>query len=241
MARARDFFALRPPLATPEAIACAGLVLEGEPEAWIEAAGAFATPLERARAGRFRHALDAARHLAGRALARRMLGSGPERPLTAEFAASPWGKPLCPPAPDFSIAHAGAMVWVAVCHAGPVGVDVERTLPLPDVEGLAAQLHPQECAEILGRTGAERTAAFYRCWTRKEAVLKALGRGLSLPLPGFRVRVGPDGADWLASLPSEAGPQTGPEAWTARDLDAGAEHQCSVAAAARLPLALFLA
>lgn len=225
-----------------------GLTLAGDPEEWIAAAGRFATPQERVGAARFRHALDAARHLAGRALARRMLGPDPDRPLEAEFALSPWGKPMCPPGavdpetgaapPDFSITHSGAMVWVAVCHADRVGIDVEQTRPLPDVHELAAQLHKEECADIRALPAPERATAFYRCWTRKEAVLKAIGRGLQLPLADFRVRIGPEPADWLATPPSEAWDT----AWTTRDIAAGPEHQCCVAAcAAGLPLTVLQA
>lgn len=262
MALPRDFSSLRLPEPEPGALTCAGIVLDGEAQDWIDAAAAFATPLELARAKRFRHAEDAARHLVGRALARRMLApraESPGWPLAVEFELSPWGKPLCPrnahapeAPPDFSIAHSGSRVWLAACHAGPVGIDVERVLPLPDILELAAQLHPLECADIRGAAGPERAAAFYRCWTRKEAVLKALGRGLNLPLAGFRVLASPVRTGWLASLPAEAaqaaaalrGAQAGhadPAGWTARDLDAGPEYQCSVAAAASLPLAEFFA
>jgi 4'-phosphopantetheinyl transferase len=259
MAHPRQFPSLRLPRPAPGALACIGIVLEGEAAEWIDAAATFATPQERAHAKRFLHAVDAARHLVGRALARRMLGPGPGRPLTPEFIASPWGKPLCPPGPpaeeptpDFSIAHSGGMVWTAFCHSGPVGIDVERTLPLPDVDELAAQLHQRECGDIRALPRPERAAAFYRCWTRKEAVLKALGRGLNLPLSGFQVLTGPSRSDWLVSLPGGAAPavrhsgppepKEEPAAWTTCDIDAGAEHQCSVAAgAAALPLAVFLA
>lgn len=259
MAHPRSFSSLRLPAPTQGAVTCVGLVLEGDAADWVEAAGAFATEAERARAMRFRNALDAARHLVGRALARRVLGAGQARP-PAEFALSPWGKPFCPPEasaagapPDFSIAHSGGMVWAAFCHAGPVGVDVERTLPLPDIYELAGQLHQRECEDIRALSGPERTAAFYRCWTRKEAVLKALGRGLNLPLDGFRVLPGRERTGWLVSLPhgaeqalaawrngpAEQGGQFG--AWTTSDIEAGPEHQCSVAAgAADLPLAVFL-
>lgn len=248
MAHPRDFSALRPPRPTPGEITCAGITLHGRPEDWIAAAGDYATPQEKADAGRFRHAIDAARRLVGRALARRMLGPAPDRPLTGDFALSAWGKPLCPPAlpgptaepaaPDFSIAHSGDMVWVAVCQAGPVGIDVEHTRPLPDLHGLAAQLHPQERADILALPEPERMAAFFRCWTRKESVLKALGRGLALPLSGFRVLAGPKPSDWLARPPQEAGAA----AWTTRDIEAGTEHRCSVAACAPgLALEVFLA
>lgn len=282
------------------ALTCVGMRLDGDATAWIEAATPFTTPHERAHARRFVHAVDAARHLVGRALVRRMLA------VDGDFPRTRWGKPVCPPEHatggrdgdgarnviDFSISHAGAMVWAAFCRAGRVGIDVEKTramtdrpeLPdrpdspgLPGLAGLAdrgnradqadqttpgeltdvvAQLHPCERDAILALPPADRTAAFYRCWTRKEAVLKALGRGLSLPLNGFQVRTGSIGADWLVSLPcahtqgqhgawatlAERHAEVGvKETWTTRDIAAGPDHQCSVAACApRLPVTVHL-
>lgn len=276
------------------ALTCVGLRLDGDATAWIEAATPFTTAQERAHARRFVHAVDAARHLVGRALVRRMLV------VDGDFPRTRWGKPVCPPEQatggrdgdgarnvmDFSISHAGAMVWTAFCRGGRVGIDVEKTRgttdrpELPDrpdspclpaqadltdradradrgyLTDMVAQLHPRERDAILALPPADRTAAFYRCWTRKEAVLKALGRGLSLPLDGFQVRTGATDGDWLVSLPcAHTQGQNGAwatlaerhagmdvtETWTTRDIAAGPDHQCSVAACApRLSVAVHL-
>lgn len=95
------------------------------------------------------------------------------------------------------------MVWAAFCRGGCVGIDVEETRAIPDIAELAAQLHPREREGIRSLAASERTAAFYRCWTRKEAVLKALGKGLGLPLHDFQVDTGPAATDWLLSPPRE--------------------------------------
>lgn len=294
MTPARTFAGPPLPRMDDAGLTCVGIRLDGDATAWIAAATPFTTDSERAHARRFVHAVDAARHLVGRALVRRMLA------VDGDFPRTRWGKPVCPPdteasgrdgdagrnAVDFSISHAGAMVWAAFCRAGRVGIDVEETRPLrgrgnrsgqasPDnrpglvdaaempgttgtmgtmgtmgidiIENMAAQLHPHERDAIRALPASQRRAAFYRCWSRKEAVLKALGRGLSLPLDGFMVRTDAVGADWLVSLPGVAMQEedhacpASVDAWTTRDIDVGPEHQCSVAASApRLPMAVHL-
>ncbi len=285
MTPARTFAGLPLPRMDNAGLTCVGIRLDGDPTAWIAAASPFTTDSERTHARRFVHAVDAARHLVGRALVRRMLA------VDGDFPRTRWGKPVCPQdhdagerdgdagrnAVDFSISHAGAMVWAAFCRAGRVGIDVEETRPLRGwgnpsgpadtaempgttgktgttgttgtdiIEGMAAQLHPHERDAIRALPAPERGAAFYRCWSRKEAVLKALGRGLSLPLDGFMVRTDAVGTDWLMSLPcvdGQAGDHACPttaDAWTTRDINVGPGHQCSVAASApRLPVAVHL-
>lgn len=136
---------------------------------------------ERARLGRFRRVADAARYLAAHALARLAL-AGPlgVDPGSLTFdrtcrCGQPHGKPrLTGPGPGFSLTHAGHLVGVAV-HAGPVGLDVEQVRPLSDLAAMAAHA----CAP--GETVAD-TGAFFRLWTRKEALLKSTGEGLSTPM-----------------------------------------------------------
>jgi 4'-phosphopantetheinyl transferase len=243
MAEPDAFFALPPPPLPVGAILCVGARLGRDAEGWISAAAPFATPGEREHAGRFLHASDAARHLLGRALARRTLAAV-GLPPREDFASGPLGKPALPARVleragrlDFSISHSGDMVWTAFCREARVGIDVERLRPLPDLPGIAARLHPLECADILALAEPERTAAFYRCWTRKEAVLKALGQGLALPLSCFRVRRAQAADGWAESLPGGADPS----GWTLRDIGGLPGHQCSVAGEAPgLGLSVFL-
>jgi len=244
MSAPRLFPSLPLPLVETGRIVCVGVLLDGDPADWIAAATPFATAGEITRAKRFVHAKDAARHLVGRALARRVLSASLARPL-GDFPPGPWGKPgvtgVSPfgtPAIDFSLSHSGDVVLAAFCRDAAVGVDVELSRPLPDVLDLASQLHPRESAAILAVPPSERVAAFYRSWTRKEAVLKALGRGLSLPLDGFVTLSEPAASDWLSAPPEGV---AFPAAWTTRDVDVGAGRQCSVAAtAAGLGLEVFL-
>ncbi len=232
---AQHFCNWRAPSAQETSILCVGLELENIAE-WPSQCAPHTTPQEQQEAGRYVHIEDAARHLAGRALARRLLRAAFGQDSAAEFARSPYGKPFCPGIPaDFSISHSGSMVWVALCQCASVGIDVERMRLLPDAAELTSQLHPQEQKDLLSLPPAELQAAFYRCWTRKEAVIKAVGMGLSMPLQSFSVHTGPQESGWIASFTANPAHDTATilevgGQWTSRDIRTTAGYQCSVAA-----------
>ena len=223
------------PSAPDNAVLCVGLELENIAD-WPCHCAPHTTRQEQLEAERYAHIEDAARHMAGRALARRMLRAAFGRDCAAEFACSPYGKPFCPEvSADFSISHSGNMVWVALCRCASVGIDVEKMRPLPDAADLTSQLHPQEQNDLLSLPPAELQTAFYRCWTRKEAVIKAVGMGLSMPLQSFSVHTGPQESGWIASVTANA--VCGMDAvldaagqWTCRDIRTTDGYQCSVAA-----------
>ena len=232
---AQHFCNWRAPSAQETSILCVGLELENIAE-WPSQCAPHTTPQEQQEAGRYVHIEDAARHLAGRALARRLLRAAFGQDSAAEFARSPYGKPFCPGIPaDFSISHSGSMVWVALCRCASVGIDVERMRLLPDAAELTSQLHPQEQKDLLSLPPGELQAAFYRCWTRKEAVIKAAGMGLSMPLQSFSVHTGPQESGWIASFTANPAHDTATRLevggqWTSRDIRTTAGYQCSVAA-----------
>ncbi|WP_314223174.1 4'-phosphopantetheinyl transferase family protein [Streptomyces zaehneri] len=88
----------------------------------------------------------------------------------------------------FSVTHSGALVGVAVCRGGEVGLDVEESHGDMDIDSAArVALSDVELAALYARPAAERQPAFLRVWTRKEAVLKALGVGLGVPLRELEV------------------------------------------------------
>ncbi|WAZ19306.1 4'-phosphopantetheinyl transferase superfamily protein [Streptomyces cinnabarinus] len=79
----------------------------------------------------------------------------------------------------FSLSHSGGLALLGLASA-PVGVDVQR-VPDPRLAAEASRaLHPSERAQLENLPPKARVAAFARCWTRKEAFLKATGDGLSL-------------------------------------------------------------
>lgn len=151
----------------------------------------------------------------GRARLRTILGSYVGRdPAGLAFAAGAHGKPaLVGHDVEFSFSHSGQWAFVAVSRDRPVGVDVERVKPSRAVDRIAPRLAPAEVA-ALGRRqeGSDRSVAFHRGWTGKEAYAKGVGAGLSIGLAAFSVAGLIDGAtrcpvgDWeVQRLPAPDG------------------------------------
>jgi 4'-phosphopantetheinyl transferase len=187
------------------AVVCIGLRLAGfTPDAWERTYAFLAAPAnvtwvsqaERERAARFLRREDGVRHLLGRALLRRVLGRGGVHALPADWPVNAWGKPESWMGAHFSISHAGSDVWLAFSRTGGVGIDVEAAIPA--AEDLTPWLHPEEAADIACLDDA---ACRQRLWVRKEAIVKAAGMGLSLPLSGFRVALDARARDWLLQAP----------------------------------------
>ncbi len=141
---------------------------------------------ERARAARFRFAGHRARFVARRAFLRRVLaGYLAVTPRTIRYRTTGTGRPeLDPPSSlNFSTSHSEGLAVVAVAGQHLVGVDIERVRPIWDGIDIARALFARREYEHLRATpDEERSVAFLRLWTRKEACVKALGLGLSVPL-----------------------------------------------------------
>jgi 4'-phosphopantetheinyl transferase len=130
-----------------------------------------------------------------RGLVRTLLGRylGIE-PVGIEFHYQTKGKPVVVNHKqlEFNVSHAAGMMLCAITRGREVGVDVERVRLLPDMQELARQFFcAEEANELMSLPEEQQRLAFYRCWTRKEAYLKALGQGLSAPLHSFRVTFTP--------------------------------------------------
>ncbi len=109
--------------------------------------------------------------------------------------AAPWNNSRL----QFSASHSVDLGLVAVGLGRALGVDIERIRPLPDFENLCRNYFASSENEALGRLPeAERLAAFFRAWARKEAMLKALGTGLSLGLDQVEVSLEPEAARVVA-------------------------------------------
>lgn len=171
------------------------------------------------RLHRLRRAADQARYLAAHALARRVLGLCLDRPAASVVidrtchCGEPHGKPSIVGGPAFSLTHASRVVGVAV-HDRPVGLDVERLRPVRDLTAIASYA----CSAM---ETVSDTTEFFRLWTRKEALLKATGAGLSSPMSAITLgRQG--GCDWTGP-----GAPAGP-VWVA-DLAPSADHPAAAA------------
>ncbi|MEO5913266.1 MAG: 4'-phosphopantetheinyl transferase superfamily protein [Luteolibacter sp.] len=149
------------------------------------------TPEERVRADRFHFAEDASRWTSFRAQLRVILGKALSlSPLDVPLILSEQGKPLLAPPYDeihFNLSHCADLAVVALSPDGPVGVDLESLDRAQDLPGCEASFcHPEEIA-MLPQGDEERMMRLLEIWTAKEAVLKALGTGLTHPPEVVRV------------------------------------------------------
>ena len=159
---------------------------------------------ERDRAARFRFEEDSLRSRVAWGLLRLFLGRllGRE-PASLGFVQNEYGKPRLQDGPSFNLAHSGAWVLIGLASGGRLGVDVEWCGRVRDVESLAQTVFaPDELAEFRSFPQDQRPEAFYRGWARKEAFVKAVGEGLSLPLKGFSVSLAPGFGDALLQVES---------------------------------------
>jgi 4'-phosphopantetheinyl transferase len=114
-------------------------------------------------------------------------------PEAISFSEGPHGKPELVDGGGirFNVAHSHGLILIAICRGCAVGVDVEWVREGADLMQVARESFTAREARIIesGPTHEERLLAFYRCWTQKEAVAKADGRGLTLSLSSFEVPV----------------------------------------------------
>lgn len=149
---------------------------------------------EQERAQRFHFAADAERYAVAHGNLRRILGAylnlAPERLC---FRKNQFGKPELAGETTlkFSLSHSKSIAVLAVDRSQPVGVDVEDVRPI-EAEVANGHFSATELTDLRGLQGEDWLAGFYRCWTRKEAILKAEGVGLSRALDSFDVSLLPD-------------------------------------------------
>ncbi len=161
---------------------------------------------EQARAKRFRRAADRRRFIAAHATLRRILGRYVGcKPEEVGFLVNGFGKPALltnGQSPDihFNLAHSGELGLCCIASGREVGVDVEFIKPDFAALDVARKFFsPIEVEQFMSLPAKMRTAAFFRCWTFKEAFIKAKGRGLSISLDSFDVSLTPRRASALLS------------------------------------------
>jgi 4'-phosphopantetheinyl transferase len=144
----------------------------------------FLSLSERSRAGQFVFEMDRLRFVAAHGLVRLVLASYLGCPPDVlEFVAGPGGKPLLEGPGGglkFNLSHSAELGLVAVARDREVGVDVEKVRRIDALNSLARLCLSQLEASCIARLPQhKRLAAFFACWTRREAVLKGIGTGLS--------------------------------------------------------------
>jgi 4'-phosphopantetheinyl transferase len=170
---------------------------------------------EVARASRFHFPRDRQRFVASRALLRTILASYLATDASnLSFSYSKKDKPSLGPGHAgsdvaFNISHSGGIALLAFTRRREIGVDVEQVRSDFDLEAIARRFFStHEQTQLSALPPEKRFEAFFRCWTRKEAYIKATGDGLSLPLSQFDVSLDSGESDaLLATRPdgSEAG------------------------------------
>jgi 4'-phosphopantetheinyl transferase len=152
------------------------------------------TASEHVRAARFRDPADADAFVWARGGLRAILGQRLSRaPGGLEFATGPNGKPWLADGasvPHFNLSHSGGLAALAICDTHEVGIDIE-CLRSMDGEVAAHFFSPAEQSDLVQLPPAAWQRGFFDCWVRKEAVVKALGTGLSTDLRSFDVSLLP--------------------------------------------------
>ncbi|WP_341988590.1 4'-phosphopantetheinyl transferase superfamily protein [Azorhizobium sp. AG788] len=165
---------------------------------------------ERARSARFHFAADREAYIAAHALTRGMLSAhAPRAPQAWRFAPTAHGRPEIARAFDdpllrFNLSHSRGLVAVAVTERRDVGIDVEAVDPSRlSLDLAAATFAPAEVAYVRGLSPAQRPEALFALWTLKEAYIKAVGQGLSLPLDSFAIALAPLSIQFSDACPDD--------------------------------------
>ncbi|MGH3758311.1 4'-phosphopantetheinyl transferase family protein [Actinophytocola sp.] len=199
--------------------------------------------IERERYRGYRMEVDRLRFLTGRTLIRaiagRRLDIEPERVVldsSCYDCGKPHGKPrvVAGGAPEVSISHSGSLVVLAVVDGAPVGVDVEQ-IRAAEVDELARMTLATSERQLFAALPAnDRRGAFFTYWARKEAVVKATGKGMSIAMTKFTLTAHDEPPRVLSSESSEVDPARVHLA----DLAPGHDYRASVATIGDEPLSV---
>lgn len=143
------------------------------------------SPDEVERAARFKFERHRNRYQAGRGWLRNVLARFlATDPAALRFSYSAHGKPVLATASNegihFNLAHSDDLALLAVTRVGTIGVDVERIRIVKEVDELVARFFsPRESADFQKLSASQKPSAFFNLWTRKEAMLKATGEGIT--------------------------------------------------------------
>lgn len=153
---------------------------------------------ELARANRFKFERHRRRFIVSQGSLRQILGQYLDcPPHNLQFGRTERGKPfLINPEANglmFNVSHSHELAVYAVMKDHEIGVDVEHLRPMPDAEQIATRFFStSEQTALLALPPEQRIRAFFACWTRKEAFIKAIGEGLYYPLDQFSVSLAPN-------------------------------------------------
>lgn len=177
---------------------------------------------EHLRAERFYFDLDKARFIVGRGLLRtilsRYLGMAANQ---LQFCYNSQGKPDLVQMSGgdrlrFNLSHSQGLVLYAVSCDRSIGIDLEYIRPIADIEQIVKSFFSDYEKTVFEHLPShQKQVAFFNCWTRKEALIKAVGDGLTLPLDSFDVSFAPSQPARLLRIKSE---RASSKHWSLKDL-----------------------
>jgi len=179
----------------------------------LAALRALLAPDEIQRAERFRFERDRHRYIVGRGTLRQILGAYLGRsPEQLQFAYGSRGKPGLVEASglQFNLSHSEDWALYAIAHT-PVGIDLEVRRPVSQMTSIVERyFSPQEQQFFSNLSPEAQTFAFFRAWTSKEAYLKAIGQGLTVPLHEIDLELDHQKPPRFYQLPQGQNPQHWP-------------------------------
>ncbi|MBV9155613.1 MAG: 4'-phosphopantetheinyl transferase superfamily protein [Acidobacteriaceae bacterium] len=139
---------------------------------------------------------------------------------------------------EFNTTHSGNLTIFAFTVGCQLGIDLQQIRPLPEMQAIAARFFcEEEMADLMSLPPSDREHAFFCCWTRKEAFVKATGDGLSAPLDAFRVTLRPPEPARVIRIAQE---KNIAESWMLHDLSPVAGYAGAIAYRDRArPLSIF--
>ena len=153
---------------------------------------------ELAKADKFRFRMDKNRYVVAHGFLRTLLGTYLNcDPKALEFGANPYGKPFLKNRSIsnsifFNVSDSGDRVVYVFNRGGEIGVDIEKICSDFATQEVAERFFSDyEVSVFRSLPENDKVEAFYNCWTRKEAFIKAVGEGLSYPLKDFDVSLKP--------------------------------------------------
>jgi 4'-phosphopantetheinyl transferase len=208
------------------------LTLDQSPS-YIQNLAAILSEDEQSRANRFHFKKDHDHFIVARATLRiilgRYLGIKPER---LRFSYTYYGKPALEKEFEgeslrFNLSHSHGLALLGVTRDRELGVDIEWIRPGMAEEEIAERFFSaKEVGMLRGVARELQDEAFFNCWTRKEAYIKARGEGLSMPLALFDVTLAPGEP---AALLETRGEPLEAARWSLRELDTAAEFAAAIA------------
>lgn len=150
---------------------------------------------ERKRADQYKFENDRIHFISARAILREIIGRYLAlKPSEILFSYNSYGKPyLIHKILNFNLSHASYLAVYIFANSKQVGIDIEKIRPFPGFMNIAKRFFSeQENIDLHSIPGDQQLEAFFKCWTRKEAFIKAIGNGLSFPLNQFDVTLLPN-------------------------------------------------